>query len=258
MLFVLHAGGVGVSWRVMATKREGSPVLRDESLGALDALDHRIPGRRAKDGTIEARVSARRRGRRPDLTNERLPSASSARATACSRSWMTARFEDADCVATWVARSVDGRPAKRKLAMFERALAALWRRAQPTLGDVTLAALVERVLYTAAEQHALIAALKVRANGVDLGALRARAGELDEKEIAASLRAVLVDLLALLGSLTAGILAPGLRTELSNVALREPAEAGRTPPGDRHRRRARQKSGRDTDAHDHLTTPRVR
>ena len=67
-------------------------------------------------------------------------------------------------VDAWLNRVVQTQqslPARRLIALFERAMGALWERSQATLGEVTVAAIVDRVLYTASEKYPILSTLKI-------------------------------------------------------------------------------------------------
>ena len=61
--------------------------------------------------------------------------------------------EHGACVDAWLQGAVNRLPSNRLLRVFDRGFAALWDRAHQTLGDVTLMAIADRVLYVAAEQY---------------------------------------------------------------------------------------------------------
>ncbi len=117
----------------------------------------------------------------------------------------------------WLRRAVAGRPTEQQLAALEAALAALWQRAHRTLGEVTLAAIVDRVLHVSAQRHPSLGVPSVDSRGVRLDDLRARAGELDPGWLAQAIRFVLVELLTVLDNLTAGILTGPLHAELARA-----------------------------------------
>lgn len=121
------------------------------------------------------------------------------------------------CVDAWLERAGTGLPAERLVLLFEQGFAALWRRAYQTLGDVTLTAILDRVLYTATEQYPLLSALEIDLTGLRCQALRARAASLAADQLAEGTRFMLVEFLTVLGNLTAEILTPALHSELSNV-----------------------------------------
>ncbi len=123
------------------------------------------------------------------------------------------------CVDAWMARTAKGLPPELLLKLFEQALGALHRRTQVALGDVTLTAIFDRVLYNAAEKFPLLSAIKVETTGVHCDELRERLGGLNGSELAEGMRFVLVEFLMILGNLTSDILTPALHLELSKVAL---------------------------------------
>ncbi len=124
----------------------------------------------------------------------------------------------AACVREWMDAAAAGLSPEAKLALFERALGALWERAHRTLGEVTLGAIVDRVLHDVRAESPLMAALVVSSEGVRLGELRGQEG-LDGLDDA--MRRTLVALLTVIGNLTADILTPGLHAALSAVSLPE-------------------------------------
>jgi hypothetical protein len=114
---------------------------------------------------------------------------------------------------------------------FDQGFAALWRRAHLTLGDVTLTAIVGRVLYVAAEEHPFLSALTVDPGGLRCQELHERAVDLPPDRLAEALRFVLVEFLTVLGSLTAEILTPALHAELASIAPAAPGPAAEAAPG---------------------------
>lgn len=129
-------------------------------------------------------------------------------------------------------------PADRLIRLFQAAFHAVWQRAQVTLGTVTLTAIVDRVLYNAIERHPLLAPLELGSDGIDCGELARRRDGLAPQPLADGLRDVLVELLAVIGSLTAEILTPALHAALSAVpdaeGFSEPDDAiGRERTNDR-------------------------
>lgn len=137
----------------------------------------------------------------------------------------------AACVDAWLTRATQHASADRLAAHFETALQALWTRTKTTLGEVTLTAIADRVLYIASENFPFMAALKVEpATGIVFGDLRERFAALPTAQVIAGIRFVLVELLTVLGNLTAEILTPELHAQLSRLALPEAVrlEGGRT------------------------------
>lgn len=125
-------------------------------------------------------------------------------------------------VDAWMERAGKGTPNEQLLQNFARAFAALWKRAHLTLGDVTLRAILDRVLYRGAEQFPMIALLKMDEAGLRCEELNERASSFALGPFQAALRFVLVEFLTILGNLTADILTAALHSELSKVAQESP------------------------------------
>jgi hypothetical protein len=145
---------------------------------------------------------------------------------------MVDKNDHSACVDAWLARVGTGLPSERLLDVFEQGFGAVWRRAHLTLGDVTLTAIGDRVLYSAAEQFPIFSALELQATGLQCKALHERLGNLQHEQLAQGIRFVLVEFLTVLGNLTADILTPALHAELTKVAPEEsgPGEASGARP----------------------------
>ena len=111
------------------------------------------------------------------------------------------------------------------ITLFERALGALWQRTEVTLGEVTLTAIVDRVLYTASEQYPFLSVLTVERAGISFVGLRSQGAQ--DTDLREALRLVLVEFLTVLGHLTDEILTPALHAKLSGVALEGAWHGGR-------------------------------
>lgn len=123
-----------------------------------------------------------------------------------------------ECVDAWMERAAKGEPPERLLRAFEEAFAAMWHRAHVTLGDVTLTAIVDRVLRAASERYPIVAAIQVDETGLRCDDLRQRAPSPECKELQQAVRFVLTEFLTVLGNLTDEILTPALHEELSGAA----------------------------------------
>lgn len=105
--------------------------------------------------------------------------------------------------------------------LFEKAMTALWHRTYSALGDITVAAIMDRVLYNAAERYSVLSSLKLDASGVNFTDFRQRADSINNPELGEAIRFVLVELLTVVGNLTAEILTPVLHSELSSVTVKD-------------------------------------
>jgi hypothetical protein len=128
--------------------------------------------------------------------------------------------QHATSVEAWMQMAAKGLTSPQLLDLFENVLDTLWERALRTLGDVTLVAIVDRVLHGTALRSPLLGALKVDASGFHCDELRKRADT--PAELAQAMRLFIVEFLTVIGSLTAEILSPALHAELEGTT-RAPA-----------------------------------
>ena len=123
-------------------------------------------------------------------------------------------------VAAWLRRAPGG--PDELVRTFEDTFAALWRRSQLTLGDVTLTAIVDRVLHLAGEKFPALGSIALGETGLSWPEAPAGA---DPARLAEGISFVLVEFLTVLGNLTAEILTPALHAELSG----QPASSSSHP-----------------------------
>jgi Mor family transcriptional regulator len=149
--------------------------------------------------------------------------------------------QHAAIVDDWLERSATDLPAVDLLRLFESALRALWDRTKTTLGEVTLIAIAERVLHDVSEKFPQFSSLKVKpAHGFQCRALGEHLDTMPVSQLRAAMRCVLVDLLTVLGRLTAEILTPELHAELARVVLPNAGGAMDTRAAQRSRRRRKE------------------
>ena len=137
----------------------------------------------------------------------------------------------AGCVDEWLGRSATGLASDVLLRLFGLALDAVWTRTKTTLGEVTLTAIAERVIFNASERFSLLWSLKIDPkDGIHCRELSERIGSIEPSELREAIRFVLVELLTVLGNLTAEILTPALHAAISGVALPDAGRVGKGPP----------------------------
>jgi hypothetical protein len=145
---------------------------------------------------------------------------------------MTPKNAHAAAVDAWIARAGgEGLPAERLLEGFEHAFGALSRRAQVTLSDVTLSPVVDRVLHQARERHPVLAGIETEGAHVRCDVLRGRTSEIGRDQLLAGIRFALVELLVVIGNLTAEILTPALHAELAKEPAQERERSHSKEPG---------------------------
>jgi hypothetical protein len=126
----------------------------------------------------------------------------------------------AGCVEAWLEGAAKDLSPQRLVQLFEAALGVLWARTETTLGVVTLTAIAERVLYTAAQRLPPFSCLVVEpGGGIQCRALHTQLGSFSDAQLREGASFVLVEFLTVLGNLTADILTPELHAALSEVSL---------------------------------------
>jgi hypothetical protein len=142
---------------------------------------------------------------------------------------LTDTNEHAVHVEAWLQAAAKGLTTDQLLQLFEKALSGLWERAHGTLGDVTLVAIVDRVLHGTIERSTLLAALKVDSSGFHCDGLREDAGS--PAAVAQGMHLFLVEFLTVVGSLTGEILTPALHSALSAITAFPGNRDARGPRG---------------------------
>jgi hypothetical protein len=118
-------------------------------------------------------------------------------------------------VDAWLARSLaDG--SVDALDVFRVAFEALWSHAATTLGSATLIAIAERVLHTATMRYGFLVAVNPRPNGDGRWKqkLHERLGAVPSPELIEGLRFAMIELLTVIGRLTAEILTDELHAAI--------------------------------------------
>jgi len=132
-------------------------------------------------------------------------------------------------VDAWLDRSAKDASPEQLVQLLDAALRGLLGRTETTLGEVTLSAIADRVLHNTTERFAGFATLRFNGGeGVNCQQLAAQARSLHKGELRDGVRFLIVELLSVLGNLTAEILTPELHAELSKIALEAPSNAPRS------------------------------
>lgn len=105
------------------------------------------------------------------------------------------------------------------LEIYEDLLKTIWDRIMPTLGRVTVSAIMERALVLTAEKYPLIHHLEVRAEGVSFDVLRQRLGEEEKLALRDALKELVANLIDILAMLTGDILVRQLLKEIEGRKL---------------------------------------
>jgi hypothetical protein len=142
---------------------------------------------------------------------------------------MADEYDHEACVEAWMARDAKRLPPERMIQAFEQGFGALWRRAHQTLGDVTLTAIVDRVLHNAAERYPILAALRLEVTGLQWQGLRGAVTSAQRDDVENGIRFIFVEFLTVLGNLTANILTPSLHAELAKMPDARGSDSKKSP-----------------------------
>lgn len=127
-----------------------------------------------------------------------------------------------EVVDAWIKRSAERCSSSELVALFSAAIDELWGRAVTTLGTVTLAAITDRVLGMATGRYPFLSAINPRPNGD--GRARQQAQErlalVPRAELLQGLRFAVIEMLSVIGRLTAEILSRELHGVLAAVTDR--------------------------------------
>jgi hypothetical protein len=111
-------------------------------------------------------------------------------------------------VDAWIQRAIGDEPAIDAVAVFRIAFEHVWSCAATTLGSATLIAIAERVLHTAANRHRFLLAINPRPNPDQRWRqqLYDRLSAVPRAQLIEGLRFAMIELISVIGRLTAEIL----------------------------------------------------
>ena len=113
-----------------------------------------------------------------------------------------------------VAERVSQARKEEVLEIYEDLLQTLWNRILPTLGRVTVSAIVERALALTKETYPVIGRLQVTNDGLSFDQLRVRVGEEERDLLRDALKELVANLIDILAMLTGDILVRHLIKEI--------------------------------------------
>jgi len=143
---------------------------------------------------------------------------------------MTDGNEHSEQVDAWLRAAPKELSAEQFLRRFELVFNKIVARAQVTLGEVTLTAILDRVVYLAAEKFPLASAIKVEWTSVSCRELLEPGSARPLDQLVEAIRFILTAFLTLLGKLTAEVLTPALHAELMrDVEAKQDAGPGDAP-----------------------------
>ena len=104
------------------------------------------------------------------------------------------------------------------IGIYEDLLQTIWSRILPTLGRVTLTAIIERSLVITKESHALIGHIHVTIEGISFDVLREQMDDKERDFLRDALKELVANLFDILAMLTGDILVRQLIKEIDGRA----------------------------------------
>ncbi|HXH31935.1 MAG TPA: hypothetical protein VNJ01_14085 [Bacteriovoracaceae bacterium] len=123
----------------------------------------------------------------------------------------------------WERKNASALTSKQKAQLFAKAILAIELRARVTLSNVTLLAILDRVLCQSKEMFPVLAEARLSSHFISFKALNLR-DPVKPDDLAQALRFILLELFRVLGRITADILTIPLHKELHKVSWTEPEE----------------------------------
>ena len=143
----------------------------------------------------------------------------------------------ASVVDAWIEQSIDGQSSMDVVGLFHAAFERLWSHAVTTLGSMTLTAIAERVLCMATTRYPFFSEVTTRPAGDARWKehMQAHVGAVPKRELIEGARFALIELLTVIGRLTAETLSQELHAAVMAVAASAPEAAtptiGTASPG---------------------------
>jgi hypothetical protein len=124
-------------------------------------------------------------------------------------------------VRTWENKFKPDITLDQRIRLFELGINSIENRASTTLSSVTLLVILDRVLHQSRDKYSVLSCVSIELNSLKLRYKQSH-NELASQELLEALRFLLVELLTVLGRITADILTIPLHNELLKVTWNEP------------------------------------
>lgn len=119
-----------------------------------------------------------------------------------------------EVVEKMIAEQVSQARKEEVLDIYEDLLSTIWNRIVPTLGRVTVSAIMERALALTEETYPVLGHLQVTDEGISFAVLHQRIGEEEGEEIREALKELVANFIDILAMLTGDILIRQLIKEI--------------------------------------------
>lgn len=111
----------------------------------------------------------------------------------------------------WLEQATKDLPSKKIVEVFGKALKSLSAKASRSLNRLTLMAIVNRVLFQCKDNYPLLQGLKVDHTGINFDEIQYQLENADPEELKESFRYLFVELLSVLGDITADVITSGIK-----------------------------------------------
>jgi hypothetical protein len=137
---------------------------------------------------------------------------------------MTAPVDDihSKAVEEWLKTCAQGLDSAQKILLLEKAIHAIEKRARITLSSITLLVVLDRILQNVKETFPVLDDVRIEKDSLSFPALEKNHSP---EEMVKALTLLLVELLRVLGRLTANILTKPLHMELMKVTANDSGES---------------------------------
>jgi hypothetical protein len=122
-------------------------------------------------------------------------------------------------VAIWESESAKGVSASNRVKLFVDAIKAIERRSLATLSNVTMMVVEDRAVHESKTKFPVLSELKIGYDGIDFTELLKSNNGNQSELICNALRFLLIELLNVVGNITADILTAPLHQELMTVVF---------------------------------------
>lgn len=120
-------------------------------------------------------------------------------------------------VERWLATAGKKLSAEQQIDLLEQTIGALWRAAQPSISEVTLALILDRVVINTRDHFPNFPDLAVAAPSLDVAPLRARRAVLGAAKVKAAVAFLITEFVAINSGMTADALTPAMHKTLSKI-----------------------------------------
>lgn len=127
-------------------------------------------------------------------------------------------------IATWERNNATGLASDKHALLLEKAIDAIEKRALVTLSSITLMVILDRVLHQSKEKYPVLSMVTIESRNLDFKEFNRSIKEHGSEELLLALRYLLVEILRILGRITADILTVPLHKELMKVTWIDPEQ----------------------------------